>query len=67
MPQVAPSGNLAFLERQGRDASLNTLRTLALGNPYEHASLGRLPSGHDTYNGSATTARRRAGSLVAST
>jgi uncharacterized repeat protein (TIGR01451 family) len=51
VPQIAPSGNLAFLDGKVVDTSLNTLRTLALGNPWEHASLGRLTSGHDTYNG----------------
>jgi hypothetical protein len=35
------------------DAQLNVVRQLDLGNPYEHASLGRLANGHDTYNGIA--------------
>jgi uncharacterized repeat protein (TIGR01451 family) len=51
IPQIAPSGNLAYHDGRVVDASLNTLRTLALANPWEHASLGRLASGHDTYNG----------------
>ena len=33
VPQIAPSGNLAFLDGNVVDTSLNTLRTLALGNP----------------------------------
>ncbi len=53
VPQIAPSGTLAFLDGKVVDASLNTLRTLALGNPEEHASLGQLANGHDTYNGIA--------------
>ncbi len=53
VPQIAPSGTLAFLDGKVVDTSLNTLRTLALGNPEEHASLGQLANGHDTYNGIA--------------
>jgi hypothetical protein len=51
--QVAPSGKLAYLSDSGRvtDASLSVERTLDLKEPYGHASLGRLPSGDDTWNG----------------
>jgi hypothetical protein len=51
--QIAPSGNLAFLSDSGRvtDAQLNVVRTLDLKEPYGHASMGRLPTGEDTWNG----------------
>jgi hypothetical protein len=51
--QVAPSGTLAFLSDTGRvtDAQLNVLRTLDLKEPFGHASMGRLPTGEDTWNG----------------
>jgi hypothetical protein len=51
--QVAPSGTLAFLSDSGRvtDPLLNTLRTLDLKEPFGHASMGRLPTGEDTWNG----------------
>jgi hypothetical protein len=51
--QIAPSGNFAFLSDSGRvtDAQLNVLRTLDLKEPYGHASMGRLPTGEDTWNG----------------
>jgi hypothetical protein len=51
--QVSPSGTLAYLSDSGRvtDASLNVLRTLDLKEPFGHASLGRLPTGEDTWNG----------------
>jgi hypothetical protein len=52
--QVAPSGTLAFLEAgtgQILDASLNLVRSLTLQAPNNHASLGRLGDGHDTWNG----------------
>jgi uncharacterized repeat protein (TIGR01451 family) len=52
-PQVAPSGTLAFWNGGVVDAQLNSLRKLDLGNPFEHASLGRLANGNDTYNGLA--------------
>lgn len=51
--QVAPSGTLAYYSDSGRvaDASLNVLRTLDLAEPWGHASMGRLPTGEDTWNG----------------
>jgi hypothetical protein len=52
--QVAPSGTLAFLEAgtgQILDASLTLLRSLTLQAPDNHASLGQLANGHDTWNG----------------
>lgn len=53
VPQMSASGNLAFLDGDVTDAALNTVRTLDLGNPWDHASLGRLANGRDTYNGVA--------------
>ena len=52
--QVAPSGTLAYLEAgsgQILDATLNMVRSLTLQAPDNHASLGRLANGHDTWNG----------------
>jgi hypothetical protein len=51
--QLAPSGTLGYLSDSGRvtDASLNVLRTLDLAEPFGHASMGRLPTGEDTWNG----------------
>jgi hypothetical protein len=52
--QVAPSGTLAFLEAgsgQVLDQSLNLVRSLTLQDPGNHASLGQLANGHDTWNG----------------
>jgi hypothetical protein len=52
--QVAPSGNLAYLEAgtgQILDANLKLLRSLTLQAPDNHASLGQLANGHDTWNG----------------
>jgi hypothetical protein len=52
--QVAPSGTLAYLSAgsgQVLDANLNLVRSLGLHVPWEHASLGRLANGHDTWNG----------------
>ena len=52
--QVAPSGTLAYLEAgsgQVLDANLNLVRSLGLQVPDNHASLGRLANGHDTWNG----------------
>jgi hypothetical protein len=53
--QVSPSGTLAYLSDSGRvtDPSLNVLRTLDLKEPFGHASMGRLPTGEDTWNGQA--------------
>jgi hypothetical protein len=52
-PQMAASGNLVYMAFTGRiaDLQLNIVRTLGLDNPQEHASLGRLPTGEDTWNG----------------
>jgi hypothetical protein len=53
--QVAPSGTLGFAEAgTGQIFSISPLqmvRSLTLQNPYNHASLGQLASGHDTWNG----------------
>lgn len=52
-PQASASGAMAFLAGAVVDPALNVLRQLDLANPYDHASLGRLASGRDTYNGVA--------------
>lgn len=54
-PQVSPSGTLAYLDSSGNvtSAQLDILRKLDLAEPANHASLGRLASGHDTWNGAA--------------
>jgi hypothetical protein len=55
--QVAPSGTLAFLEAGSGEIfdvnlnMLNMVRSLTLQSPNNHASLGRLANGHDTWNG----------------
>jgi hypothetical protein len=52
--QVAPSGTLAFLEAgtgQILDQNLKLVRSLTLLDPVNHASLGQLANGHDTWNG----------------
>jgi hypothetical protein len=51
--QIAPSGTLAYFSDSGRvaDEGLNVLRTLDLAEPWGHASMGRLPTGEDTWNG----------------
>lgn len=52
--QVAPSGALAYLEAgtgQILDQDLKLLRSLTLQAPDNHASLGQLMNGHDTWNG----------------
>jgi hypothetical protein len=67
-PQASPSGTLAFTGGYVLDSSLHFLRRLDLANAYEHAALGRLASGHDTYNGVAFgpgPAGSGVGSLVA--
>jgi hypothetical protein len=53
-PQVAPSGTLLYLpdgSGQVLDPNLNLVRSLTLQVPYNHASLGQLANGHDTWNG----------------
>jgi hypothetical protein len=52
-PQMAPSGTLTWLSDSGRvtDASLNVVRTIDLKEPFGHSSLGRWPTGEDTWNG----------------
>jgi len=50
VPQMAPSGQLAFVGGDVYDAQLNYLRTLPLASPYSHASLGRMANGNDTHN-----------------
>ena len=49
-PQVAPSGDMVFLAGDVYDGSMTLVRSLDLDNPYDHASLGRLADGHDTFN-----------------
>jgi len=52
--QVAPSGTLAYLEAgsgEVLDANLTLQRSLGLQVPDNHASLGQLANGHDTWNG----------------
>ena len=52
--QVAPSGTLAYLPAgtgQVLDQNLTLVRALTLQDPTNHASLGRLANGHDTWNG----------------
>jgi hypothetical protein len=52
--QVAPSGTLAYLEAgtgQVLDPTFAVVRSLGLQAPDNHASLGRLANGHDTWNG----------------
>lgn len=48
--QAAPSGSLFYVGGEVRDFDMKLIRTLDLANPAEHASLGRLANGHDTYN-----------------
>jgi hypothetical protein len=49
-PQVGPSGNTVYLQGVIYDGDMNLLRTLDIGNPYEHASLGQYANGHDTFD-----------------
>jgi len=49
-PQMAPSGELAFDNGDVVDRTFGFQRKLDLGNTREHASLGRLADGRDTYN-----------------
>jgi hypothetical protein len=51
--QISPSGTLGYLSDSGRvtDTDLNVLRTLDLKEPFGHASLSRLLTGEDTWNG----------------
>jgi hypothetical protein len=49
-PFVSASGRLAYWTGDVIDQSMNVARTLDLGNPGEHCSLGQLANGHDTYN-----------------
>lgn len=71
--QVAPSGTLAYLEADSGDvlnaADLSMARALGLQVPDNHASLGQLMSGHDTWNGTVyddgnDDAKSNVGSLV---
>ena len=50
-PQVGPSGTTVYLVGGVYDGDMNLLRTLDLDDPYNHASLGQLANGHDTFNG----------------
>ena len=50
VPIVGPSGALVFLAGKVYDTSLNLLRTLAMANSDEHASIGRDANGNDVYN-----------------
>jgi hypothetical protein len=49
-PLVGPSGTLAYRDGSVFNTSMALQRNLDLGNPWEHASLGRVATGHDTYN-----------------
>jgi len=49
-PQAGPGGALFYFMGDVLDASMTLLRSLDVGSPQEHASLGRLANGHDTYN-----------------
>jgi hypothetical protein len=51
--QVSPSGSFGYLSDSGRvtDTNLNVRRTLDLKEPWGHASLSRLATGEDTWNG----------------
>jgi len=51
--QIGPSGTFAFFSDSGQvtDTSMNVLRTLDLKEPFGHASLSRLATGEDTWNG----------------
>jgi hypothetical protein len=49
-PQASASGTRVVLDGSVLDLGLTPQRKLDLGNPYEHASLGRLASGQDTYD-----------------
>jgi len=49
-PQPAPSGQLAYGDGNVYNSSLQVVRALDLASPLEHASLGQLANGHDTYN-----------------
>ena len=49
-PQASASGTLAYTGGYVLDSGLHFLRRLDLANPYDHADLGRLASGRDTYN-----------------
>jgi hypothetical protein len=49
-PQVAPSGTRAVTSGYVVDLGLHVQRRLDLGNALDHASLGRLGNGNDTYN-----------------
>ncbi len=49
-PQPSASGTLAFQAGNVLDSALRFQRKLDLGNVFDHASQGRLASGHDTYN-----------------
>ena len=51
--QMAPSGTLTYGSVTGTltDAALNVVRKLDLADPGAHASMGRWPTGEDTWNG----------------
>lgn len=49
-PQPGPGGQLFYFMGDVLDASMSLVRSLDLGSPQEHASLGALANGHDTYN-----------------
>jgi hypothetical protein len=49
-PQAAASGTRGFTGGYVVDLGLKVLRRLDLGNPFEHASLGRSAAGRDVYH-----------------
>ncbi len=62
-PLAAPSGTLFYHDGKVLDRYMNERQALEVGNPNEHASLGRLPNGHDTYNEVSFDGRYK-GSLI---
>jgi len=49
-PYIGADGQLAYWDGVVVDQSMTTVRTLDLATSVEHASLGMLANGHDTYN-----------------
>jgi hypothetical protein len=49
-PQAGASGSLFYFMGDVLDPNMSVLRSLVLANPLEHASIGRLANGRDTYN-----------------
>ena len=62
-PLPSASGELFYKAGKVLDRDFNVLRALDVGNPFEHASLGRTADGRDTYN-EVSFDGRHIGSLV---